>query len=392
MNEGHARRLRVLLAALAVAAHAAFVWNAFRGLPRYSDEIHHMRQIDRFCGGDLSVDPKLTTIPGYHAVSAFVGRLLHDCSLPPMRAVNVVFGMMSVAVFFAAASASGVAHPVMRTLQYYFLPILLPYHFLVYTDTVALLALLASAALLFRGRHTAAGVVGALSVLLRQTNVVWLLLLCALTLLEDGDWRKLRAFVPGLVVFLLFVAINGGVAMGDQRAHHAGLHLGNVFFLLFVFCLLFLPRNLAVLWAHRDRLLDGWLGAALAVVCVVFLLSFGVDHAYNRIPGFLRNDLLLLLDERPLLKVAFFVPVAGALATLAVDRLRRGSFHALYAVALVSLLPVKLIDHRYDVTPLAFFLLFRRDDSPFVESLGLALSVVVSSFFLDGIARGAFAL
>jgi hypothetical protein len=61
-------------------------------------------------------------------------------------------------------------------------------------------------------------------------------------------------------------------------------------------------------------------------------------------------------------------------------------------VALVSLLPVKLIDHRYDVTPLAFFLLFRRDDSPFVESLGLALSVVVSSFFLDGIARGAFAL
>ncbi len=395
MDEARSRRLRLLAAALVVAVHAAVVWAAFRGLPRYSDEVHHLRQIAAFCAGDLSVDPKLTTIPGYHALSALAGRLAGDCSLPTMRAVDLVFGLLSVVAFYAAATVSGVGRPVVRALQYWFLPVLVPYHFLVYTDSIALLALLAAVALLLRGRSVAAGAAFTASILLRQTNVVWLVLLGVLALADDDGrrgWRRLLPFAPGLVAFFAFVAWNGGIAMGDQRAHQAGLHLGNVFFFLMLFFLLFLPRNVSVLWAQRERLLGGRLGVVVAVAGVVFVLTFGVAHAYNRFPGFLRNDLLMLLDERPLLRVAAFVPVAGAIAVMAGDRLRRASFHALYAVTLLSLVPLKLVDHRYDLAPLALFLLFRKDDAPGVEAASLLWAIVLSSVLLDGIARGAFAL
>jgi alpha-1,2-glucosyltransferase len=392
MQEATTRRVRIALAAAVIAAQTALTFQAVRGMHRYSDEMHHLRQIERFCQGDWSADPKLTVVPGYHLLSALAGRLWGDCSLLPMRAVNLGFGLLSVLVFHAAASAAGVRQPLMRTLQYYFLPVLLPYHFLVYSDSISLLALLAAMALTLRGRYGAAGVVGALSILLRQTNVVWLLFFCVYALLEEGDARRAWPFVPGILIFVVFVVWNGGVAMGDQRAHQLGLHWGNVFFLLLLFFPLFLPRCLALLWRHRERLGELPLAALLAAAFVLFLLVFGVAHPYNRFEGFLRNDLLLLVEEHPLLKAGLFVPVAGALAALWFDRLQRGVFHVLYPLALLSLLPIQLIDQRYAFVPLVFHLLLRKDDTPLVEALSLAQSVVLSAVILDGVTRGTFAL
>ena len=173
-------------------ATAALVYQALRPLPRYSDEIHHFRQIRGFCEGDYTLNPRVTTIPGYHVVSALVGRLTGDCSTQQMRLVNTVIGLLSVAAFLAAIRAAGSQAPVARTLQYFFLPVLLPYHFFVYADSISLLANLATLALLLRGRFLLAGLAGSLAILVRQTNVVWLALVCVTAFLDVPEARNAK--------------------------------------------------------------------------------------------------------------------------------------------------------------------------------------------------------
>jgi alpha-1,2-glucosyltransferase len=390
--------VRLVLTAAVIVGTTLFAVAEMRPLDRHADETHHFRQITAFCNGDWSLDPKLTTVPGAHVLTALWARATGDCSLAAARRVNIVFGLLSVAAFLYAALATPTTRPLARTLQYFLLPILLPYHFLVYTDSVALLALLIAVGLLLRGRHVAAGLVGVLSLFLRQTNIVWLAFIAGYILLEQG-WEGPKAYlrrawpcVVGAVGFGVFVIWNGGVALGDARAHRAGVSLGNVFFLLMLLAVLFLPRNLARLAAEGERLADRGFLLVLALLYAVFLVHFGVEHAYNRFPGFLRNDLLVTLDERDVLRLSAFAVVAVGAAVLYVDRLARPSYHLLYVFAVLSLLPLKLIDQRYDFAPLALFLLFRKDDSVFVEAASVVFWLLLSGFLLDGIARGAFAL
>ncbi len=390
--------IRAALAAAVIVGTTWFVAQAMAPMNHYADEVHHFRQITAFCDGDFRIDPKLTTVPGPHALTALVAGLTGDCSLAAARRVNIAVGLLSVLAFLYAAVATPTARPLARTLQYFLLPILLPYHFLVYTDSISLLALLLAVGLLLRGRDVSAGIVVALSLLLRQTNVVWVVFVAAYVLVErewEGRTAYLRRVWPcllGCAGFAAFALANHGVAIGDARAHHPGLSFGNVFFLLMLFFVLFLPRNIASLAASGERLADRGFLAVLAAVYGLFLATFGVDHAYNKFAGFLRNDLLVTLDERDVLRVAAFAIVAGGAAVLYVDRLARPSYHLLYVFAVLSLLPIRLIDQRYDFAPLALFLLFRRDDSVVVEAASIGFSLVLCGLLVDGLARGAFGL
>jgi alpha-1,2-glucosyltransferase len=385
-------RVRAGLVALLLIGTSALALRQFRDLERYSDEVHHLRQISAFCAGDLRLDRKLTTLPGFHALAAAIGRATGDCSLAAVRRLNALLGLLSAAAFWWAARAAGAPRPALRTLHYWLLPVLLPYHFLAYTDTLSLLLVLLAVGLALRDQPGAAGAVGALSILARQTNVVWLPLLAALGPGPVRSWRRLLAIVPGLLAFAVFVALNRGIAMGDQRAHHAGLFTGNLFFGLSLLCGLFLPRVLALLWRERARLADPRLLALLAALAALYAVSFGLEHAYNRFPGFLRNELLMRLEQSPLLTAGFFLLIALATAALWVDRLSRPAFHLLYPVALLALLPVKLVDQRYAFVPLVLLLLFRREDADWVEGLGLAQSAGLAAFFVLGISRGLFLL
>ena len=63
-----------------------------RALARQADERHHHRQVERFCAGDFTVEPRLTTFPGVHAVLAAVARPLGRCGdLPFLRLLNRTF-------------------------------------------------------------------------------------------------------------------------------------------------------------------------------------------------------------------------------------------------------------------------------------------------------------
>ena len=220
-----------------------------------------------------------------------------------MRLVNAVIGVLSVAAFFAAARAAGAKAPLARTFQYLFLPVLLPYHFLVYADSISLLANLVTLALMLRGRFALAGLAGSLAILVRQTNVVWLALVCLAAWMDDpavrAGPRPLTAWLRrawtallGLAGFAAFVLWNGGVAVGGRGAFKAGLHTGNVFLFLALYFVLFLPGNAAAIRRRARQLARPFFWVLLAAAYAVFLATFRVDHPFNKFEGFLRNEML----------------------------------------------------------------------------------------------------
>ena len=305
--------------------------------------------------------------------------------------------------FFLAVRAAGSQVRVARTLQYFFLPILLPYHFLIYADSISLLANLLTIALLLRGRFALAGLAGSLAILVRQTNVVWLVLVCAVALadapavwneprpLEAGLKRTWTALL-GLVGFAAFVLWNGGVAVGGRGAFAAGLHTGNVFLFLALYFVLFLPANVFALHRRRERLADKCLSALVLGAYLLFLATFRVDHPFNKFEGFLRNEMLGAVASSLVFKHVFFVFAAGGLAALYVTRLRRPALYLIYPLALATLLPLRLIEHRYGLAAFVLLLVCREDDPPWVEAAGVGLSMVLSAVLLYGLARGLWML
>ncbi len=391
-------------AVLVVIVSAVLIHQEIAGVRRFGDERHHLRQIMLFCEGKLEVYERLTTIPGYHAVVAGVGRLIGGCTLPLARNLNTVFGALSLAFFFVAARKLGVERGVARTLHFYFLPILLPYHFLAYTDSLSLLLILTSLLALLHGRTRTAGWIGCASLLVRQNNVAWLAFICLYVLLEDGirrEWRaRLGGYVKrvwpclaGIAGFLVFVWMNqGAVVLKERGAHRLGLHTDNVFFALGALALVFLPSALSRLFQQRRRLAEWPILAVLALGYPAFLWTFRGDHPYNQFDGFLRNDLLGIVAASPGLKHALYVPIAIGLATLLVTKLRRRQYYAIYPLALALLVPARLIETRYYIVPFVLLMLFRDDEPQAVESVAPIYSALLSAGVLYGITTGRFGL
>jgi alpha-1,2-glucosyltransferase len=393
----------VALAGLLVAASTYVAEREMASLGRFGDERHHLRQIESFCEGRLEVYGKLTTIPGYHALAALLGRALGECSLSVARGLNTALGLLSVAFFLLAAIRAGTDRPIARSLQYYFLPILLPYYFLAYTDVSSAVLILFSLFMLLSRRPVGAGMVGSASLLFRQSNVAWLVFVCLYLLVEQrlpADWRGraggyLRRAWPsllGIAAFLAFLVYNGSVVLGERKAHQLGFHTANPFFALFCYAVVFAPSLAFRLWKQRGRLGERRLLGLLTVGFVLYLTTFDGGHPYNQFDGFLRNDLLKAMDHQLSIRLAFYVPVALAIAGLFLTRLRGPAGFAVYPFTLLLLLPSWLVEPRYYVVPFVLLLLFREDDPPLVEGLAVSWSAALSGLLLFGISAGRFGL
>ena len=86
--------------------------------------------------------------------------------------------------------------------------------------------------------------------------------------------------------------------------------------------------------------------AALLLLFGVFLLTYHNTHPYNNVrPGYyVRNALLMAADQRFAWKLAFFIPAAVSLLSLAVTRLEQKSFYWLYPFTILSLVPFWLVE------------------------------------------------
>jgi alpha-1,2-glucosyltransferase len=415
---------RIELALLLVALAAAMVlMTAILPAEPMVDEHFHLGQI-RFINSDEFVRvPELTTPLGYHYSVARPARWLGVDSLTGLRGISAVLGLLAVVLAWACVHRGHGDGALMRAFQVLLCPLLWPFYFLLYTDLVSLSVVLAGLLFVLSGQYLIAGLIGIAMLGWRQSNVFWAALLWLMALHQAGLGPALSHLLPGkqhgmlqnpgetalralkatwplalpLLAFIVFLVVNQGVAMGDRLAHQFGARIypAQIFFLLLTAWLVLLPLHLArladIVGLLRQRPL---IIVGLIALFVGYMASFSVTHVYNLgLPEFhLRNRVLAWLDGDWLWRALAFIGMAWTLLTLAVTRLKTSSGYWLYPVTVAALLPVELIEQRYYIVPMVFFLLLRERGRPSVEwslliwfallSAGLTAAIASQRYFL----------
>jgi len=395
--------LGVALGALYVAAIACSLGGPMRG-----DEVYHYAQIHWFRRGEFRVlDAYLTTIPGYHALTAALLALGGLDSLGAARAVNALLGLVALAGFHALRRRLWPGSEDLATAQFVALPILAPLFFLVYTDVLALALILWAGVAALAGRHVLAALALACVVLVRQNDVVWAAFLAVVAAWpawrERGvaGWKSLAAtaapYAVPVALFLAFWAWNGSISLshGQAALHPLTLRLGNPFFALMLAGALLPLQTLAGLRAFAGHVrVRPWLIAVPPALFALYWWGFAADNPYNTaLPDFYpRNALLLALDRDATLRAAAGVVAVLAACGLATTRLRPPGAAWLYPFAALFLAASWLVEQRYALVPLAFWLAFREPRGRAVECVTLALWLSLAVYAVSGIIGGRFFL
>lgn len=337
------------------------------------DEYLHHWQSQHFANGHTSLNREITMIPGYHAVTSLVMRLTGDQSLDMARTVSALFGLISVIMFFFSARALDPPSADLKTAQYALFPIILPMFFVAYTDAFSIALILTMAFFVIRNKPNVAALFLFASILVRQSNILWLLFILMYVFLKDENRqiniryavqfaiKNWASMITGLA-FVVFYIVNDGVAIGDKVSHVFGLYFGNVIFLAALVGFLFLPQIIG----SRKKLIYEIKSSPVTFISLFVFMVFiyvkwiaGDFHRYNGVAGFLRNEILIVVREQLPYTLAFFVfLVIGATWLLSLAK-RNSTLAIIIVIGFLSVVPSFLIEQRYYIVFATLLLLFR---------------------------------
>ncbi|MCO5551204.1 hypothetical protein L7F22_004703 [Adiantum nelumboides] len=279
----------------------------------YMDEIFHIPQAMRYCRGEFdSYDPKLTTPPGLYLASvgaarllSWIGHLLHHGTVRSLarsglstknsqlssnasQAQTTKWSTWRVVGCHRTTLEDGALCVEVHTIA--LLPPLYFFSFLYYTDVLSTLTVVAMFSAARRDRLCSAALLGGASLIVRQTNVVWLLFALGTTALrrlstlglgkrpslrthlprqrasfhrqlnpeaasasdrEDIGGVVVAPFTPVLGLAAVFVVRNGGIVLGDKEHHVAALHWAQACYLI-AFAALFAWPTLLSAYARTN--------------------------------------------------------------------------------------------------------------------------------------------
>lgn len=372
-----------------------------------SDERVYYNVIVKVFNNDLSeafsVSRKLMPmIPGYPAILGVVTKVVGTATAPAVRVVSTCLVLPVLVMSFRRIHflLHGAVPSFFETLKYLLLPILFPYLFLIFTDSMSLALILLTLYFVLCKRYSIAGITGILSLMIRQNNVVWLVFFTAILLSQENPLRfrqrilKANGLLLSLLFFLVFVVLNSGLIWGDRSSHGGEIfNFGNIFFILVVFFWLYFPSYLnkdkvsQIIKAVSRHFLA--IFVLLLSVFIVYMADFDVSHKYNFVPGYFRNSILVLMASDIPIKIFFFSFIALSLLFLFNTKFTEKKYLLLYPFSLLYLIPSKLIEHRYYIIPLVLFMLFRQRDKK-ENSFQLVWFLLVCTFEVGIIVAGYF--
>ena len=369
----------------------SFLFLKISNLPLYDDESAHYGQIKLFYEGNYRFYENISVIPLYHLTLSLTAKILRSDSVQILRAVSFIFTLLSVIIFYKLSNLSDPKNTLLKTAQFAFLPIFFPYRFLLYVENLAVLLLLISLYFLFKKRYFLSSLFFLMTVATKQIYIVWLPLFMLLPFIGKGaiNWRVyLRHnwlnFVT-ILLFIIFMIANRGVAIGTQDAHpDFFLSLGNLYWALFLFFVFFLPlifKTLPQIFYSLKKY------ARLTLAILLFLsiswFSFHPSHPWNQFPEHLRN-LVLMAANQGVGKFLFLFAATLALLTLCFQPLLKREYYVIYPLSVMSLAAIWLIESRYALPAFILFLLFRKTGSIPLELLTLCLFMLFSGYLYWG--------
>jgi hypothetical protein len=377
------------------------------------DEDVHRFQITWFIQGRYDIFEHVTMLPLYHMVVASLAKLTGLTSLDGLRLVHLVFAAGAIPAFYLLCRATYPAEAASRTLQFLWLPLLFPLFFVTYTDLPALAFSLLMLERTLRRSYFWAGLFGLVAVAMRQPNIAWVAYALCLVSLQSlrGGWgdalskdsllevaAKARYLLLVMLVFLVFVFYNGGVAVGDSQQHPLSFNLSNLYFCLLVAWLLFLPFNIQQLGSIRHLLVaHRWTWALLALAFLAYCFTYTATHKYNSPQlDFYRHNLWIHYTvDFTVGRVLAFIPMAWmalSFVTAANASGHRREMLLLAPFAALSFLPMPLIEPRYYIVALCLFLALRPPMSRVTTVVTFAYYITTSAWILYNISRQNFFL
>jgi alpha-1,2-glucosyltransferase len=377
-----------------------------------ADELIHLPQIQSFMSGSLALNGIVAMPPGFHCTVASIASILKLQNLTELRLINAVITLICPILFWIYLRLDEAQYPSIRSTQFLLSPIIWPFFFLLYTDLSSLLLLLIGLILIKQGNLILAVVICTISLAFRQNNIFWIALLWLVAIYNFYEsaslsinknalitlktlkqliqpLKKTALFLIPFFAFGIFVYLNGGVAMGNKGLHKAsGIYPTQIFFCFLVLWIVLLPLHiynlpaiLTLVFKHKIIILG------LIILAILYKFSFDISHPYN-FPSdyFIRNWMLYKLKDRPIWFLLAFLPMAWALLSIAVTKLKMPGYYWLYPISLISLLPVHLIEQRYYIVPLTLFLLFRLPTSRVWEATLMVWGILLSGLVTYGIA------
>ena len=256
-----------------------------------SDEWYYQDQIRMFHDGDWSLVPVITMIPGYHAAVGLITRLFGEYGDTTARMVNLAGSLPLLVLAWRLAERNYPDSGAMRAAQTFFLPLLYPFFFLIYTETWSITLLVGMMLATLGGRVALAVLAAVASMAIRQDFVIWAAFALLLLALEEATWsaRLRRAIVVGWplmgagALFVAFFVANGfSVALGDKPMHARPHNLTNLYVCLLYAFVLFIPYHAWNAPKVIALLRKPWIAVAVACGFAVYWQTFSNSHPDNQ--------------------------------------------------------------------------------------------------------------
>lgn len=382
------------------------------------DEDVHRFQINWFVQGRFEIFKYVTMLPFYHLLVAGIGKVTGLLSLNGLRFSHLILAAGVIPAMYLTVRRFYPHDAAARTLLLIFIPFVFPLFFLTYTDLPSLMLVLLMVERCWQRSYGLAGLIALLAVLMRQPNIIWVAFCSCMIALETAREMQLRLipvnflnrnFLRALLwrnrymsavylAFAVFVVVNGGVAVGDAEQHPISFNLSNLYFFLLVACAVFLPFNIEQL-PHIKQLIQRhlWIIGLLIAGFVLYFYTYEHPHIYNRseLAYYGHNWFLHYTCDVLPWRIVSYVPIAWMAMSVVTAGDRSEYGHLIYLLipfALLSFVPLPLIEQRYYFVALTLFLLWRPPMSRISTFYNLVIFIALSGYLLFNISRKIFFL
>lgn len=389
-----------------------------------ADEAFHLAQIAIFFGNDSYYIPQLAMPRLYHWIIGGTSQLFMVDSISGVRLISATYCYLLVILAWYYLERHKPAFPFIQALQLLTAPLLWPFFWVLYTDIPSLACIILGFLFVNKRQYRLAVLVSVMSLLFRQHNIFWVLLMWCIALGQESLWSRLAVilteknggdsttafrtldflwrsikptavFLVPVFLFITFLIWNQGIALGDkENQRFGGIYPLQVFFFLLIFAVMALPLHLANLSKICNLLLKSlWPWVILITLFLLYMTTFKIVHPHN-FPSdyFLRNALLYYLQDHFRYKVLAFGLIALSMTSLIVTSLRFSSGYWLYPITLLALLPTSLIEQRYYMVPFCLFMLWRYPQKKCVEVALLVWFAAISAALTWGMVNMRFFL
>jgi alpha-1,2-glucosyltransferase len=259
-------------------------------------------------------------------------------------------------------------------------------------------------------KYALAAAFALIAIFMRQTNLIWVGFCGVLIIGEHWPhlfirrWESFKLeFLPLFLKLLpyalttmaagCFFYFNGGVAVGDSHQHKISINLSNLYFLLLLSFLFFLPYNIASTEKIFNLLKSNtkiWYGIAMCFI--IYMATYSNSHQYNSfgLSFYLRNVVLHYTVEFPIAKALTFVPIVWSALTfylIAQESSDKWRMWALYIFVAISVIPLPLVEQRYYIVALVMFLAFKPSTHPLADRFCLFMYLPMSAAVLFFISK-----